>query len=55
MSATNPHRPRHVGIDVSKECLDLCLMPEGEAFAIANNQEGIDSLIEWLQEEVRPE
>ena len=31
-------------------------MPEGEAFAVANDQEGIDSLIEHLQEEVaRPE
>ena len=29
-------------------------MPEGEAFAVFNNQEGIDSLIERLQEE-RPE
>jgi transposase len=54
MSATNPQRPRHVGIDVSKERLDVCLMPEGEAFAIANNQEGIDSLIERL-EEARPD
>jgi transposase len=54
MSATNPQRPRHVGIDVSKEHLDVCLMPEGEAFAIANNQEGIDSLIERL-EEARPD
>src|SRR5215217_8396568 len=50
MSATNPQRPRHVGIDVSKERLDVCLMPEGEAFALANDQEGIDSLIERLEE-----
>jgi transposase len=56
MSVTNPQRPRHhVGIDVSKERLDVCLMPEGEAFAFANDQEGIDSLIEHLQEEARPE
>jgi hypothetical protein len=34
MSATNPQRPRHhVGIDVSKERLDVCLMPDGEAFS----------------------
>ena len=52
-SLTNPQRPRHhVGIDVSKERLDVCLMPEGEAFAVANDQEGIDSLLEHLQEEV---
>ncbi len=55
MSATNnPQRSHHVGIDVSKERLDVCLMPEGEAFAVANDQEGIDSLIEHLQG-VRPE
>src|SRR5215207_4875710 len=55
MSATNPQRPRYyVGIDVSKERLEVCLMPEGEAFALANDQEGIDSLIERL-EEVPPE
>jgi transposase len=50
MSATNPQRPRHVGIDVSKEHLEVCLMLEGEAFALANDQEGIDSLIERLEE-----
>jgi transposase len=51
MSATNPQRPRYyVGIDVSKERLEVCLMPEGEAFALANDQEGIDSLIERLEE-----
>ena len=50
---TNP--VRHVGIDVSKERLDICLMPDGEAFAVFNNQEGIDSLIERLQEAARPE
>ena len=39
MSVTNnPQRPRHhVGIDVSKERLDVCLMPDGEAFAVAND------------------
>jgi transposase len=54
MSATNPQRPHHVGIDISKERLDVCLMPEGEALCVANDQEGIDSLIERLQE-ARPE
>jgi transposase len=52
---TNPQRPRHhVGIDVSKERLDVCLMPDGQTFAVANDQEGIDSLIERLQQ-MRPE
>lgn len=48
---------RHVavGIDVSKRTLDdVCLMPDGQTFAVANDQEGIDSLIERL-ERMRPE
>jgi transposase len=50
MSATNPDEsPRYVGIDVSKERLDVCLLPEGELFAVANDQEGIDILLGWLQ------
>lgn len=44
-----------VGIDVSKRTLDdVCLMPDGQTFAVANDQEGIDSLIERL-ERMRPE
>jgi transposase len=43
-----------VGIDVSKRTLDVCLMPDGETFAVANDQEGIGSLIERL-EQMRPE
>ncbi len=43
-----------VGIDVSKQALEVCLMPDGETFAVANDQEGIDSLIERL-EQMRPE
>ena len=54
MSATNPQSPRHLGIDVSKERLDICLMPDGETFAVSNDQEGIDSLIKRL-EQMRPE
>ena len=52
-SSTKPIRP-HVGIDVSKRRLDVCLMPDGEAFAVANDQAGIDRLLSRLQE-VRPE
>ncbi len=42
------------GIDVSKDRLDVFLLPEGEAFAVANDPEGIDSLLERL-EVARPE
>ncbi|CAA9424566.1 Mobile element protein [uncultured Rubrobacteraceae bacterium] len=51
MSTTNPRRARPVvGIDVSKARLDVCLLPEGETFAVANDQEGIESLLQRLRE-----
>jgi len=49
MSTTNPERARHVGIDVSKGRLDVCLMPEGETFAVTNDPEGIDELLGRLE------
>lgn len=55
MSTANPHsRPRYLGIDVSKACLDACLLPEGEAFSVPNDQAGIDKLLVRLQR-ARPE
>ncbi|MGI8909358.1 MAG: IS110 family transposase [Rubrobacteraceae bacterium] len=54
MSTTNPERSRYVGIDVSKARLDVCRLPEGEAFSVANDQQGIDRLAGRL-EEARPE
>jgi transposase len=53
-SSTKPTRHVVVGIDVSKRRLDVCLMPDGEAFAVANDQRGIDELLSRL-EEVCPE
>jgi transposase len=50
----NPAPARHAGIDVSKDRLDVFLAPEGEAFTVANDPEGIDSLLERLQA-ARPE
>ena len=38
----------HVGIDVSKARLDVCVMPEGSALAVTNDQAGIDELLERL-------
>lgn len=52
MNTTNPIR--HAGIDVSKGRLDVCLLPDGEAFSVANDQEGIDELLGRL-EQARPE
>jgi transposase len=34
-----------VGIDVSKDRLDVHVHPVGEAFAVARNAEGLDALI----------
>jgi len=52
---STPNGPtRHVGIDVSKDRLDVCLLPGGEAFSVANDPEGIDALVERLLKE-RPE
>ena len=49
-----PTTARQAGIDVSKERLDVFLVPGGEAFEVTNDPEGIDSLLERL-ERVRPE
>ena len=38
----------HVGIDVSKERLEVCFVPGGEHFVVANNDEGIESLLDRL-------
>ena len=38
-----------VGIDVSKDRLDVAVRPSGEAFAVERNGAGIDGLIERLR------
>ncbi len=45
-----PVRP-YVGIDVSKARLDVALLPTGEHFVVANDEEGIDELLGRLEEE----
>jgi transposase len=37
-----------VGIDVSKARLDVHVLPQGESFAVSNDQEGIEALAERL-------
>lgn len=52
MSSTQQQQQEvvHVGIDVSKRrTLDVCLLPEGESFVVANDQEGIDELLSRLE------
>jgi hypothetical protein len=39
----SPTTTRQAGIDVSKQRLEICIVPE--AFALANDPEGIDSLL----------
>lgn len=48
MSPTQQPRVR-VGIDVSKRTLDVCLLPEGETFTVANDQEGLDALLARIE------
>jgi transposase len=38
-----------VGVDVSKACLDVHVLPAGEAFQVPRNAEGIDELIRRLR------
>jgi transposase len=53
MSTKSP--VRHVGIDVSKERLDVCSLPDGGTFSVANDRAGIDELLARLLKGVRPE
>ncbi len=39
---------RLVGIDVSKTWLDMHVLPEGDAFQVARNVDGIDELVRRL-------
>jgi transposase len=38
-----------VGIDVSKDTLDVCVYPTQESFRVSNDQSGVDELIQRLQ------
>lgn len=53
MSTKSP--VRHVGIDLSKERLDVCSLPDGGTFSVANDRAGIHELLARLLEGVRPE
>jgi len=37
-----------IGIDVSKDCLDVALRPQGEVFQVANSEHGITRLVQRL-------
>jgi Transposase len=38
-----------IGIDVSKDRLDICLRPSGEIFAVTRDDEGLEHLVERLR------
>lgn len=40
----------YVGIDVSKARLDVALLPTGESFAVANDEDGFDELLGRLED-----
>ena len=46
----NPTEKVHVGVDVSKARLDAALLPSGETFAVANDEEGVRTLVGKLLE-----
>jgi transposase len=45
---------KHVGIDVSKDRLDVAVLGEERVWQVANTQEGINELVKWMQE-LQPE
>jgi len=49
MSAVMAEAKRYVGIDVAKAQLDVALGPNGERFAVANDERGIGVLLKRLE------
>ena len=43
--------PVHVGIDVSKSRLDLCILPGGQTLAVDNSEDGIKHLVALLKQQ----
>jgi hypothetical protein len=44
---------QYVGVDVSKDQLDVAVVPSGETYSFANDQEGIRDLVAALPEATR--
>jgi transposase len=49
MDATAKDQKMYVGIDVSKDRLDVHIHPSGEAFAASQNEEGLNLLVDRLK------
>src|SRR4051812_9944306 len=43
--------PVHVGIDVAKAKLDVCLLPTGQTLCVSNNDDGISKIIALLRQQ----
>lgn len=41
----------HVGIDVSKAHLDVLVLPSGQSLRVANDEQGIGQIRQWLKEQ----
>jgi transposase len=48
MAATAQDRKLFVGIDVSKDTLDVYIHPQGESFRLAHNGDGVEQLVQRL-------
>jgi len=46
----NPSTPVHVGIDVAKAKLDVCLLPGGQTLSVGNDDDGIAQIIALLKQ-----
>ena len=51
MSSPAPANPVHVGIDVAKASLDVCLLPSGRTLSVGNDDPGIAQIIALLQQQ----
>ena len=47
----NPVTPVHVGIDVAKARLDVCLLPGGQTLSVANDDDGIAKIVALLKQQ----
>jgi transposase len=47
----NPVTPVHVGIDVAKAKLDVCLLPSGQTLSVGNDDDGITKIIALLKQQ----
>jgi transposase len=47
----NPVTPVHIGIDVAKAKLDVCLLPSGQTLCVSNDDDGISKIVALLKQQ----